>query len=46
MYEYEIHYLATGEIDFLYGYSEQDLMRRYPKIPRDSYVIVMREYID
>jgi len=46
MYEYEIRYLATGETDFLYGYSERDLIKRYPEIPRSMYVIVSREYID
>ena len=46
MYEYEIRYLANDEIDFLYGYSINDLIKRYPDIPRDSYVIVYREYID
>jgi len=46
MYEYEIRYLATGETDFLYGYSRQDLARRYPEIPTDTYVIICREYID
>lgn len=46
MYEFEIMYKATQEIDFLYGYSERDLVRRYPNIPRDSYTILYREYID
>jgi hypothetical protein len=46
MYEFEIRYLATGETGFLYGYSRQDLARRYPEIPTDTYVIVYREYID
>lgn len=46
MYEFEIRYLATGETDFLYGYSVRDLVRRYPRIPPDTYVIICREYID
>jgi len=46
MYEYTIRYLENGEEDFLYGYSRQDLARRYPEIPTDSYVIICREYID
>ena len=46
MYEYTIRYLENGEEDYLYGYSERDLIKRYPEIPRDWYVIVSREYID
>ena len=46
MYEYTIRYLENGEEDYLYGYSERDLIRRYPEIPRSMYVIVSREYID
>ena len=46
MYEFEIRYLATGETDFLYGYSLRDLTRRYPNIPTDTYVVIGREYID
>lgn len=46
MYEFEIRYLATGDTDFLYGYSRQDLRRRYPSIDPCTYVIVVREYID
>ena len=40
MYEYTIRYLEN------YGYSERDLIKRYPEIPRSMYVIVSREYID
>lgn len=46
MYEFEIVYNATGERDFLYGYSYKDLARRYPEIDPNSYTIVYREYID
>ena len=46
MYEYEIIYKATGENDFLYGYSLRDLARRYPNIPPETYTIISREYID
>ena len=46
MYEYEIRYLATGETDFLHGYSIKDLHRRYPNIDPHTYVIIAREYID
>ena len=46
MYEYTIRYLENGEEDYLYGYSERDLIKRYPEIPRSMYVIVSREYID
>lgn len=46
MYEYEIRYLENDEEDFLYGYSERDLIERYPKIPRSTYIIISREYID
>ena len=46
MYEFEIRFLANGEIDFLYGYSLQDLARRYPEIDPSTYVVVGREYID
>ena len=46
MYEYTIRYLENGEEDYLYGYSERDLIERYPKVPRSTYVIIGREYID
>lgn len=46
MYEYEIIYKATGENDFLYGYSLRDLAWRYPNIPPETYTIISREYID
>ena len=46
MYEYEIVFLANGEIDFLYGYSVADLAKRYPNIPTNTYTIVGRVYID
>lgn len=46
MYEFEIHYLATGETGFLYGYGIADLARRYPHLDPSTYVVVGREYID
>ena len=46
MYEFEIIYKSSGEHDFLYGYSLRDLARRYPDIDPDSYVVLMRTYID
>lgn len=46
MYEFEIRYLDTDEIDFLYGYSANDLVRRYPHIDPTSYKIERRDYID
>ena len=46
MYEYEIIYKDTNEHDFLYGYSLQDLARRYPEINPSTYTVICREYID
>ena len=46
MYEFEIRYLGTDEIDFLYGYSAKDLIRRYPHIDPATYKIECRNYID
>ena len=46
MYEYEILYKGTNEHDILYGYSLRDLARRYPEIDPNSYMVLMRTYID
>lgn len=46
MFEFEIIYKATGEHDFLFGYSKQNLAVRYPNIDPDSYDIISREFID
>ena len=46
MYEFEIIYKVSGEHDFLYGYSQRDLLRRYPEIPPETYTIISRDYID
>ena len=44
MYEYEIYFPATDETDILYGYSVNDLARRYPDIPPSTYIILSRIY--
>ena len=46
MWEYEVIIIGTEEHRFLYGYSEKDLVRRYPNLSPDKYEIVYREYID
>jgi hypothetical protein len=46
MFEYEIIYKATGDHDFLYGYSRKDLIRRYPELDPATYTIIYTEYID
>jgi hypothetical protein len=46
MREFEIIYKESGENDLLYGYSEKDLITRYPSIPRHTYDIVGSWYAD
>jgi len=47
MYEYEITFKSDPtDIDFLYGYSLNDLRKRYPERDFDDIVIISREYID
>ena len=46
MWEFEIVYKGTNNHDFLYGYNEKDLIRRYPHISPDVYIIIYKEYID
>lgn len=46
MFEFEIIYKATGEHDFLFGYSQKNLVARYPDIDPNSYDIISREFID
>ena len=46
MFEFEIIYKATGEYDFLFGYSKKNLAERYPNIDPNSYDIIYHEFID
>lgn len=46
MYEYEIIYSATGQHDFLYGRSRDDLIRRYPDIDPATYTVIYTDFID
>ena len=46
MKEFEIRYKESGEIDLLYGYNAKDLIKRYPNISPDSYVILGSWYVD
>ena len=46
MWEFEVVVKETNEHKFMYGYSEKDLVRRYPNLLSDKYEIVYKEYVD
>lgn len=46
MYEFEFINKANNEHFFYYGYSMNDLHRRYPEVNFDELLLVCHEYID
>ena len=46
MYEYEIRNNKTNEVEFMWGHGAEDAWRRNPKLNRNEWTIVFREYVD